>query len=165
MDGSDFLRMFAYDRWANRECLRAIRKGGSTATETSLSEIVQQELIKRIAHILSAEKLWLERIQQEKQSMPVWPDSTIEQCEALADKMASAWKIYLAKISNDELDKNFEYRNSKGEKWSSRVEDVLMHVIMHSAYHRGQVATQMRRAGMEPALTDFIHAVRSGFVE
>ncbi len=97
--------------------------------------------------------------------MPVWPDSTIEQCEALADKMASAWKIYLGKISNDELDKNFEYRNSKGEKWSSRVEDVLMHVIMHSAYHRGQMATQMRRAGMEPALTDFIHAVRSGFVE
>ena len=165
MDGSDFLRMFAYDHWANRECLRAIRKGGLPVDETNSSVPVQEELVRRMAHILSAEKLWLERIRRERQTMPVWPDSTIEQCEALADKMASAWKAYLAKISNNELDKNFEYRNSKGEKWSSRVEDVLMHVIMHSTYHRGQIATQMRRAGMEPALTDFIHAVRSGFVE
>jgi uncharacterized damage-inducible protein DinB len=161
MDGADFLRMFAYDHWANRECVGSIRK----AAETSLSAPVQQELVKRIAHILSAEKLWLERIQQERQSMPVWPDSTIEQCVALADKMASAWKVYLANISKEELDKNFEYRNTRGEAWSSRVEDVLMHVIMHSAYHRGQIATQMRRAGVEPALTDFIHAVRSRFVE
>ena len=43
--------------------------------------------------------------------------------------------------------------------------DVLTHVILHSAYHRGQVALAMRAAGMEPAYTDFIHAVRQGFVE
>jgi uncharacterized damage-inducible protein DinB len=165
MDGSDFLRMFAYDHWANPECLRAIRKSSPSAGDTNLSAPVRQELVKRIAHILSAEKLWLERIRQERQSMPVWPDSTIEECEALADKMASAWKIYLGNVSKGELDKTFEYRNSKGEAWSSRVEDVLLHVIMHSTYHRGQIATQMRRAGMDPPLTDFIHAVRSGFVD
>lgn len=161
MNAADFLRMFAYDHWANRECLRAIRAGASAAPDA----IVEPDLVKRLAHILSAEKLWLERIQQERQSMPVWPGSTLEQCERLAEEMASAWKNYLGHISRDELDKNFEYRNSKGETWSSRVEDVLMHVILHSAYHRGQIATQMRRAGMEPALTDFIHAVRSEFVE
>jgi uncharacterized damage-inducible protein DinB len=104
-------------------------------------------------------------MRQERQSMPVWPSSTIEQCEVLADEEASAWKNYLGKISEGGLEKSVEYRNTKGEVWWSRVEDVLMHVIMHSAYHRGQIATQMRRAGMEPALTDFIHAVRSGFVE
>ena len=57
------------------------------------------------------------------------------------------------------------YRNSKGEAWSSRKEDILMHVIMHSAYHRGQVATAMRAAGSTPAYTDFIHSVRQGFVK
>jgi len=41
----------------------------------------------------------------------------------------------------------------------------LTHVIMHSAYHRGQIALEMRAAGMEPAHTDFIHAVRQGLVE
>jgi uncharacterized damage-inducible protein DinB len=52
--------------------------------------------------------------------------------------------------------------NSKGEPWRSAVGDVLDHVLLHGAYHRGQIASDLRAAGCEPAYTDFIHAVRSG---
>jgi len=48
---------------------------------------------------------------------------------------------------------------------ASRVEDILTHVLFHSAYHRGQIALQMRASALEPAYTDFIHAVRQGFVK
>lgn len=155
MDAGDFLKMFRYDHWANREVLRAIQGGGAGSGAT----------VGRIAHILGAEKLWLERMRGERQSMPVWPTSTVEECAALADEMGSAWRDYLTALAPDELGKKVQYRNSKGEAWSSRVEDVLMHVIMHSAYHRGQIAMAMRAAGMEPAYTDFIHAVRQGWVK
>ncbi len=154
MNKDDFLRMFAYDQWANRECLRAMRGGGAAGGT-----------VKRIAHILSAEKLWLERIRREPQSLPVWPNSTIADCEGLADEMAGAWRNYLNELSPAGLDEKIEYRNSKGEAWSSRVEDVLIHVLMHSAYHRGQIALEMRAAGIEPAYTDFIHAVRQGLLK
>jgi len=155
MDAREFLRMFAYDHWANRECLRVLR----------VTPGVESDRTKRIAHILSAEKLWLERIQRKRQSLPVWPNSTVEECEAMADEMAASWRKYLDEIPPDGLDEIVEYRNSKGEPWSSRVEDVLTHVLMHSTYHRGQIALEMRAAGIEPAYTDFIHAVRQGFVE
>jgi uncharacterized damage-inducible protein DinB len=36
---------------------------------------------------------------------------------------------------------------------------------MHSAYHRGQIASLMRAGGSAPAYTDFIHAVRRGLIE
>jgi uncharacterized damage-inducible protein DinB len=36
----------------------------------------------------------------------------------------------------------------------------LDYALFHAAYHRGQIALQMRSAGMGPAYTDFIHAVR-----
>jgi len=55
--------------------------------------------------------------------------------------------------------------NSKGETWSSQVNDVLLHVITHSAYHRGQIASDMRAAGLTPAYTDFIHAIRQEIVK
>jgi uncharacterized damage-inducible protein DinB len=102
--------------------------------------------------------------------MPVWPEfddpnSAINECEAMADEMAHVWRNYLNELPPGGLEEKIEYRNSKGELWSSRVEDVLTHVLMHSAYHRGQIALEMRAAGMEPAYTDFIHAVRQGFVE
>ncbi len=163
MDIKDFLRMFAYDYWANRECLAAMRAAESVSPDT----------VGRMAHILSAQKLWLERILKQRQSMPVWPASTIDDCVALAEETSSAWRSYLMQLTTQlgthlppgSLDDQIEYRNSKGQAWSSRVEDVLTHVLFHSAYHRGQIALQMRASGMEPAYTDFIHAVRYGFVE
>ena len=82
----------------------------------------------------------------------------------LADEMGIAWRDFLTKLGPGELDRTIEYRNTKGESWSNRIEDVLMHVIMHSAYHRGQIAMEMRGAGAVPAYTDFIHAVRQGLL-
>lgn len=163
MQVKDFLRMFAYDDWANRECLVAIRSAVSVSA-TGFSDSTG-----RMAHILSAQKLWFERILKERQSMPVWPSLTIEDCMALADEMSAAWRNYLARLGNQfapgSLDDKVEYRNSKGELWSSRVDDVLTHVLFHSAYHRGQIALLMRASHAEPAYTDYIHAVRQGFVE
>ena len=149
-----FLRMFVYDHWANRECLAAIGKTNSSP-----------ETLRRMGHILSAEKLWLERLRSEPQSVAVWPTATLQESVVLADEMRAQWQTYLHELSPAGFDKNIEYRNTKGEKWSSRVEDILTHVLMHSAYHRGQIALEMRTAGAEPAYTDFIHAVRQGFVE
>ncbi len=135
MDVKDFLRMFAYEDWANRECLTAMRAAGSVSSDT----------VGRMAHILSAQKLSLERIQKHPQSMPVWPSSTIDDCLALAGEMSSAWRNFLMQLAAADppgsLDDKVEYRNSLGELWSSRVEDVLMHVLFHSTYHRGQIAS------------------------
>ena len=119
----------------------------------------------RLAHIFSAEKLWLERLRQQPQSTAVWPNLSIDQCETIADEISSGWRDYLNHLPPGGLQEAASYRNSKGEPWSSRVEDVLLHVLLHSAYHRGQIALEMRTSGLEPAYTDFIHAVRQGFVK
>jgi uncharacterized damage-inducible protein DinB len=161
MDAKDFLRMFDYDSWANRECIAAMRGAAGS---------ISPDMIGRVAHILSAQKLWLERILNQPPSMAVWPSATIEECVTLAEQVSSAWRNYLSTFSQQEfsqqmLDSNVKYRNSKGEPWTSRVDDILIHVLFHSAYHRGQIALQMRASGFTPASTDFIHAVRAGFIE
>jgi uncharacterized damage-inducible protein DinB len=147
-------RQFTYNEWANREVLTAIRSQG--ADERSL---------RYLAHILSAERLWLERMKQQPQSMPVWPQPDLRQCEEQADEMRKLWNEYLGSLSEDGLAQSISYKNSKGESWSSTVLDILTHVVMHSAYHRGQIASHMRASGHTPAYTDFIHAVRQGLVK
>jgi uncharacterized damage-inducible protein DinB len=156
MDAKDFLRMFDYDSWANRECIAAMCGAAGS---------ISPDMVGRMAHILSAQKLWLERILNRPQSMAVWPSATTEECVTLAEQVSSAWRNYLKTLSQRTLDCNVKYRNSKGEPWSSRVDDILIHVLFHSAYHRGQIALQMRASGFTPASTDFIHAVRAGFIE
>ncbi len=156
MDLTNHLRrLFAYDDWANREVLGAMRGAGNPPARS----------LKLVAHIFAAERLWLERLEQEKQSLPVWPEFTLEQCEAQAAELPLLWKKYLEGRDEAGLGGSISYKNSKGENWNSRKDDILLHVIMHSTYHRGQIAADMRAAGFTPAYTDFIHGVRQGFLE
>jgi uncharacterized damage-inducible protein DinB len=150
-----FRRQFRYDEWANREVLRAVRSSRASAVRGR----------QLLAHILSAELLWLERLQQRPQTEPVWPELSFERCEEWNAKVAGLWRDYLATLGPDDLSKTVTYKNSKGEPWTSTVEDVAAHVLMHSAYHRGQIASWMRANGDTPAYTDFIHAVRQGLIE
>lgn len=148
-------RQFAYNSWANSEVSIAI------SALPNLSPRSQQLL----GHIISAERLWLERIKQQSQSLPVWPDFTFAQCNSQIDEMAFQWKEYLDRLPAVKLAAQVTYKNSKGEPWTSTVEDILTHVLLHSAYHRGQIASQMRAEGVQPAYTDFIHAARRGLIE
>jgi uncharacterized damage-inducible protein DinB len=104
----------------------------------------------------------LERLKQQPQSVPVWPEPDFAWCQAEAQSLEKLWLEYLATVAD--LSQTISYKNTKGEAWTSSIADVLTHVVMHSAYHRGQIASHMREKGQTPAYTDFIHAVRQKFV-
>ena len=148
-------RQFAYDTWANREVYVALKESASQNARA----------LQLLAHILSAERLWLQRIRKQPQTQPVWPDFRLAECEAQIGDLALLWREYFNQLSASGLSERIAYKNSKGEPWASTVEDILTHVVLHSAYHRGQIASQMRASGDTPASTDFIHAARQGLIE
>jgi uncharacterized damage-inducible protein DinB len=150
-----FRRQFSYDAWANREVLQTIRTQDADDARS----------LQLLAHILAAEGLWLERLKQQPQSLPVWPKWELVKCESAIVEMMRSWSEYLDAVSEDKIAHKIPYKNSKGEPWQSAVGDILTHVVMHSAYHRGQIASHMREAGRTPAYTDFIHGVRQGWVK
>jgi uncharacterized damage-inducible protein DinB len=151
----DFDRLFHYDDWANREVLASLARTPS----------VPPKALRWLAHILAAERLWLHRLRADPTPVVVWPDWTLDQCAAEIEELADLSRAYLGSLTPERLDVTVTYVNSQGEPWTSRAEDVLMHVVMHSAYHRGQIAAALRASGATPATTDFIHAVRQGLVE
>ncbi len=156
MEFFDYLRrLFVYDHWANREVLQSLH-----AVETPPSRS-----LKLIAHVLGTEYVWLSRIQPQPPPLAVWPDLSLADCDEHSERLAGLWSDYLDSTTGERITRTVNYKNSKGESWSNSIQDILMHVVMHSAYHRGQIAADMRAAGHEPAYTDFIHAVRQEIVE
>jgi uncharacterized damage-inducible protein DinB len=147
-------RQFVYDAWANNELLAALR--ATSADERSLQ---------LMAHILSAEQLWLERIRQQPQSSVVWPKWGMDQCQGQSAELEKLWHAYFGEINADDLSQPVSYKNTQGEVWTSTVGDILTHVVIHSAYHRGQIASHMRETGHTPVCSDFIHGVRQGLVK
>ena len=149
----NYRRLFAYDDWANREAAKSLRAAALGPPGRALG---------LLGHIAGAEWQWLRRLGAPGRQAAVWPAYTLDDCEAEFSGLAQAWQRYLGSLPDEAgLEATVAYLNSKGEPWSSRVEDVLMPVVMHSAYHRGQIASEVRAAGNTPAYTDFIHAVRT----
>jgi uncharacterized damage-inducible protein DinB len=148
-------QLISYDEWANLEVIRVFR---------GIEELPARPL-NLLAHIVAAEHLWRARLLGVDSPFPVWPELTVERCEEQVRQLPVLWREYLADDSSDLLDRTIAYKNSKGESYKSLVRDILTHVFMHSAYHRGQIASDIRQAGSVPAYTDFIHGVRQGLVE
>jgi uncharacterized damage-inducible protein DinB len=147
----DIHRLLEYDQWANREALDSLTDTGSPPPGA----------LKRMAHIVAAEVLWLARLERRPSPLAVWPDLSLAQCAMWLADLEAQWKRYLAGLTPARLTDRVEYVNSKGESFAGPVEDILTHVVIHSAYHRGQIAVEVRTAGHQPAYTDFIHAVRT----
>lgn len=145
----DLVRLFRYDDWANREELRALR-GSSNARALRL-----------LAHIVGTQWLWYARLRGEPPREAVWPEISLDGCEQSLDLIGSFWMEF---VSDADMNASISYTNSKGEPWTSSVEDILLHVILHGAYHRGQIATVLRGGGEEPAYTDYIHCTRNEFI-
>jgi uncharacterized damage-inducible protein DinB len=118
-----------------------------------------------MAHIFAAERVWLERLKQQPQSVPVWPEFDLSRCQQESGELSRLWEEYLELTTAGDVSQSISYKNSKGESWTSSVVDVLTHVVTHSAYHRGQIASHMRETGQTPAYTDYIHGIRQGFVK
>jgi uncharacterized damage-inducible protein DinB len=147
-------RLLAYDDLANHETLRSLQ---AMATPPARS-------VRLMAHIINAEWLWVSRMRADGQKVVVWPDYGLEESERQLPRLRDAWERYLATLSAKEQQRPVHYTNSKGEQYDSAVADILMHVAMHGAYHRGQIAAEVRAQGSEPAYTDFIQGVRTGAV-
>jgi uncharacterized damage-inducible protein DinB len=112
------------------------------------------------AHVLGTEHTWLSRIDEIAPREKVWPQLTLAACAALAAENAAALRALLATHTSEQLQRKVAYSNSAGLAFESTVEDMLLQVVLHGCYHRGQVAMIVRGAGAEPAPTDYIAFVR-----
>ena len=151
---SNFERLFFYEHWANREALASLRAAGDPPEKAR----------KILGHLVGTGRLWLSRIEGTEKSA-VWPDLSLDECASGLEDLAARWNALLHGAGAGNFSRTATYTNSKGEQWSSGVADILTHVVLHSAYHRGQIATVMREAGFEPAYTDFIEAARRGRIQ
>ncbi len=145
-------RLLNYDAWANHETLR------------SLQQNTPPRSLKWMGHIVGAEYLWMARLRRHDAELPVWPELDLEACGERLEQLSRLWPEYLDD-ARESLTEKVSYTNSKGEAWTNTVDEILTHVVIHSAYHRGQIASDVRAGGGVPAYTDYIHAVRQGLIE
>src|SRR6185295_16865846 len=109
-------------------------------------------------HIQAARQVWLHRLMPDKQPFPadgvfpVWP---LDDAALAVQRMDTVWGAYAAALNDAELARVCRYTSTEGKPWTTPVADILTHVLNHSTYHRGQIASLVAATGIKPPSTDF----------
>lgn len=147
-------RLFDHMRWADARVLRLARG-------MDLDPEVSDRVLRLLAHVIAAERVWLSRVTGEAdRDLPIWPDWSIAEAAEAAEGVDAAYARLLEGLTDEDLARIVEYSNSRGVPFRTRLGDILVHVATHGSYHRGQIAASVRSGGGEPVNTDFITFVR-----
>jgi uncharacterized damage-inducible protein DinB len=109
-----------------------------------------------LSHIISAQKIWLNRILGRNTVIDPWHKLTQEDWIPQSIPITAEWINLLESFKENDFERRIEYTNTKGEKFFNTVKDIIVQVINHSTYHRAQIAQLVRQSGGEPAKTDYI---------
>ena len=153
-----FQRWFEYERDAHAKVLRSLES--VPAARRSCPEF--EKAVAILAHIAAARRLWLVRL-----GILPGPQGTLSpeklrlaDVSDLLQGVHGLWAEYLARVTDEEIGREFEYQSLDAGRFRNRVEDILAQLFGHSWYHRGQIAMLVRAAGGELAVTDLIYWCR-----
>ena len=158
MNLSDLRAHYKYNEWANDRMLGVIR----TLTEQQYTQILVSSfptIRETWTHMVFAEWLWLQRWKGiSPTARPAWSSdpTTADRLTAVLREVEEERRGVLATLDESTLDHPLSYRNLSGDPFTNRLLDVLLHVVNHASYHRGQLTTMIRQVGGVPVTTDLI---------
>jgi uncharacterized damage-inducible protein DinB len=116
-------------------------------------------LRKTLWHVWSAHWLWFQRLAGESPTalLPDGLGPSIQDLRRFAGEQRASHAAALGATSDDELDRDVSYRNTRGEPFVARRGTILLHVCNHAAHHHAQALNMLRHVGVEkPPRLDYI---------
>jgi uncharacterized damage-inducible protein DinB len=157
MDLTTINELYKYSWWANARSLEA---ASMVSLEDFTKEIGGSFLSLRgtLAHLYGAEWVWLERWRgTSPSSLPSALDlPDLETIRSRWEKVEQGQRDFIEGLDPARLAEPLTYTNFQGERWTYSLWKILAHVVNHSSYHRGQVATLLRQLGKAPLSTDLL---------
>jgi len=142
MPMSDLRKSIGYTIWANTEWLHFL-------TDNAVHD---SNLLSRMSHILLSEMVWFQRIEGVAPDKDIWQLLTLPQMEELNSRHKPLYR----RLLEEDAERMISYKRLSGEEHQTAVSDILMHLMVHGAHHRGQMATLASKTGLKTINTDYI---------
>jgi uncharacterized damage-inducible protein DinB len=157
MTVNDLERLYDYGYWANRKLLAVV----SELTPEQFTQTVAGSygsVRNTLVHALSAEWGWLDRCGGHARGQALEPNDYPNVASLVETwTQVEAWvRAFLASLNDDELHRNVEFTNPRGDLRSMVLGELLQHAANHGVHHRGQVALLLRMLGRVPGNFDLL---------
>lgn len=162
MDTRALLLEVRYTAWATARVLDSVAALTSEELHRNLANSYGG-VFGTLTHIFQGDSIWFDRlIGNTTGALAAYPPGAnfaelSERWRALHARFVS-WAEGLAPADWDRI---VSYRNTKGEPFEQPVSRIILHMVNHATYHRGQITTLLRQLGREPIGTDLIYFYRS----
>jgi uncharacterized damage-inducible protein DinB len=149
--------LFDYNYWARDRQLEAC----AALTEEQLLRPLGSSfpsLRDSLAHLVAVEWLWLERWRGNNPKALI-PPAELPTLVALRERwqtVEAEMRGYLASLDEETLARPLTIVSTRGEQWTYPLWRMLMHLLNHQSFHRGQVTTLLRMLGAQPPRIDFL---------
>jgi uncharacterized damage-inducible protein DinB len=84
----------------------------------------------------------------------LWGNYDLAELRKMVEESDKSWMGFIHEHEN--FDRIMKYHNYVGDYFENNVQQIMIHLVNHGTYHRGQVAILLRQKGFEPVNTDFI---------
>jgi uncharacterized damage-inducible protein DinB len=133
MKKESYLKQIRYESWANNMVIDAFMKATFPLERTH----------QIISHNLNAFSIWLKRIKNEEVTIKLWDIYTVDELSLLNLTLYTDWSAYISTLNDTDFEKKIPF-TFMGKKASISIEDLIIHLVNHSSYHRGQVILQLK---------------------
>lgn len=143
-----------YTRWSTLSLLKHVRLASDEELQRDLKTSFKS-ILGTLQHTYQADAVWLARLLGNPLAR-LDETPTPDQLEALAGKWEPVLEgLVRAARENDPL-RVVPFRRMNGEEMTLPVWQILLHVINHGTWHRGQVITNLRQLGHPGLSLDMI---------
>lgn len=140
-----FIKWYQYNAWANRQVIACLQR----------QKVSDEKITTIMGHLLAANFIWLNRIQDlPKSEYKLWGAYSLTELNTMVEEADKRWSEFIQSQSG--FNRVLKYKNYVGDYFENNVEQIMIHLVNHGSYHRGQVALLLRQKGYEPVNTDYI---------
>lgn len=159
---TQILKNYEYHVWANKRVFARLEE---LPEETLLQEMsnVFPTIYAGLVHIYRVDNVWLSGIkgnsyEQIKELLVTVEEKTtgksLKQLEAAFSELAEAYQTFLNSDADWQAVKDFPHP-TYGVLHAS-IEELILHVVNHGTYHRGNITSMLRQLGHAGVPSDYV---------
>ncbi len=143
-----------YSKWASARLLTFAQ----SVPEEHVNKTIPNShggILKTFQHIYYADRIWTGRVVQAP-----GPFEDPAPGPSLADMDRVWWPLLdelAAYVESHTPETEVSFKRLNGDAHTLQLQPIVLHVVNHATYHRGQVASMLRQCGQIPPSTDLLY--------
>lgn len=155
-------KLFRYKAWANDEMLTAVKQfeDGSAGSDREIA-------LRILNHTYIVDRIFAANLRRMRHEYDAPNTADVPTLEQLTESIrrSDQWYIdYVASLDREHLAESIDFVFTDGGPGRMSREEMLMHIALHGAGHRGQLGLLMLKHSMIPPpdrFTSYLHAAEA----